>query len=143
MKQADFTDFMSQRELAETSYVRGDGAKVDAIVPHSGNASLHTLAGETLAGAATVAAYYREHAKDFDSAGVSRFEVIHTDCSGDLGFWTGFQIATVRFRNAGSNVEMRLRVTEIFRKEDGTWKLIHRHADRPPHPSSETRSTTR
>ncbi|MDE2450569.1 MAG: nuclear transport factor 2 family protein [Gammaproteobacteria bacterium] len=27
---------------------------------------------------------------------------------------------------------MRIRVTELFRKIDGEWRLIHRHADMPP-----------
>jgi len=27
---------------------------------------------------------------------------------------------------------MRIRVTEVFRKIDGEWRLIHRHADIPP-----------
>jgi len=50
---------------------------------------------------------------------------------GALGFWTGFQVATVRIGDAPRPATMRLRVTEIFRKIDGTWKLIHRHADLP------------
>ena len=29
----------------------------------------------------------------------------------------------------GEATEMTLRVTEVFRLEDGTFKLVHRHAD--------------
>jgi ketosteroid isomerase-like protein len=28
-------------------------------------------------------------------------------------------------------VDMRIRVTELFRRVDGKWRLIHRHADMP------------
>jgi len=57
--------------------------------------------------------------------------------SGDLGYWVGLQHANVRMEGHDDPVEMHLRVTEIYRHEDDTWKLIHRHAD--PHTSPITR----
>jgi ketosteroid isomerase-like protein len=89
---------------------------------------LHTLGGETVTGAENVATYYLDHAMDFHSTGTSRFDVINQG-SGELGFWTGFQIATVQLGKATSPQNMRLRVTEVLRKKDGEWKIIHRHAD--------------
>ena len=26
-------------------------------------------------------------------------------------------------------IEMALRLTELYRREDGAWRLVHRHAD--------------
>jgi ketosteroid isomerase-like protein len=40
-------------------------------------------------------------------------------------------IETNRVREVGKSAEVLLvlRVTEIFRREDGAWRLMHRHAD--------------
>jgi ketosteroid isomerase-like protein len=46
-----------------------------------------------------------------------------------LAFWTGFQFATVQIGDMPKPTDMKIRVTEIFRKFDEGWKLVHRHAD--------------
>jgi ketosteroid isomerase-like protein len=56
-------------------------------------------------------------------------EVLQREARGDLAFWTGFQHATVHFAGRDQPVPMRIRVTDVFRRKNGEWKLIHRHAD--------------
>jgi ketosteroid isomerase-like protein len=131
MPATSFNDFMTTREKAAEAYVRGDGAKVDTIVPHSGAASFHSPAGDTVTGAEAVAKRYLKDAALFHDSGTSRFDVLQKGDSGDIGFWTGFQIANVQIGDMPRPVEMRIRVTEIFRRIDDDWKLIHRHADAP------------
>ena len=60
-----------------------------------------------------------------------RFDVLASGVSGDLAYLVGFeQIAN---SVVGAPVEpYTLRVTHIFRREQGEWKIAHRHADYVP-----------
>ncbi len=131
MSRTSFADFMAARAEAAEAYVRGDGAKVNAIVPHDGGATFHSPTGDTVTGGKAVASRYLKDAGAFRDNGVSRFDVLQSGHSGDLGFWTGFQVATVQIGDMPKPVDMRIRITEIFRLIDGEWKMIHRHADVP------------
>lgn len=131
MPATNFEDFMKARKEAAEAYVRGDGAKVDTMVPHSGAASFHSPTGDTVNGGEAVAKRYLKDAAAFHHNGTSRFDVLQKGDSGDIAFWTGFQIANVQIGDMPKPVEMRIRVTEVFRRIDGNWKMIHRHADAP------------
>jgi ketosteroid isomerase-like protein len=129
MADMSFDDFLVLRERAASAYVRGDGTEVDAMVPHRGAASFHSPGGETVTGAEDVATRYLTDAGLFHDNGASAFEVIQKGHADDVGFWTGFQVAKVQIGEMPAPVDMRLRVTEVFRRIDGAWKLVHRHAD--------------
>jgi ketosteroid isomerase-like protein len=51
--------------------------------------------------------------------------------SGDLAYTVGFERGPVRV-DQGTQQDMVIRVTHIYRRVDGEWKIIHRHADFPP-----------
>ena len=59
------------------------------------------------------------------------YEVIAADASGDLGYIVGFEHTTASVGGAPPQ-PYELRVTTIFRRENGEWKVVHRHADPPP-----------
>jgi ketosteroid isomerase-like protein len=66
----------------------------------------------------------------FSNVSDFRFEVEVVQVSGDMAYTLGFE----RFNGsiAGRPVEpVTVRVTHIYRREDGEWKIVHRHADNP------------
>ena len=57
------------------------------------------------------------------------FEVMAAGVSGELGYVAGIEHSRAR-RAGGDVVEYALRVTTILRREDGEWRVVHRHGDR-------------
>jgi ketosteroid isomerase-like protein len=56
------------------------------------------------------------------------FDVVAAGASGDLGYLVAIERITAHAH--GSETSYALRVTTIFRREDGTWRPVHRHGDR-------------
>jgi ketosteroid isomerase-like protein len=65
------------------------------------------------------------------------FDVISSYETADLAYEVALQGGRMQLGQSPTMVPMTLRVTSILRREEGGWKIIHRHADpitqqRPP-----------
>jgi len=58
------------------------------------------------------------------------FELVAAGASGDLAYTVGFEHKTLVADGVESTYT--LRVTHVYRREDGEWRIVHRHGDRPP-----------
>ena len=63
-------------------------------------------------------------------AGPMTFEEAARVVTADLGYVIGIERMHVRRVGADAPVQMALRVTTVFRREEDGWKLVLRHADR-------------
>ena len=133
---SDFDIFMEQRLQASTAFVSGDAKPLDAIAVHSDPATIFPPPGVCVEGYKAVNAGNEKGAGGFSPGSENRFDVMHSGSSGELAYWTGIQRSVVHMADGSDPVPMDLRVTELFRKEDGAWKLFHRHADPLKQPSA-------
>ena len=128
--QYDFEQFMKQRDEVARAYVSGEATLLGEIVTRQSPATFFGPQGGFRQSAEAVWSQYERDATTFESGGESQFEILHMAASDGLAYWVGFQRATAHLHGRPEAVPFNLRVTELFRREGGTWRLIHRHADR-------------
>ena len=124
-----FDTFLTERERASTAFVEGDVGPLLAVSVADDPATIYPPNGAVVVGAEGVNGGNTAGAASFAPGAENRFEIVHSGSDGDLGYWTGLQHAKVRLSGQDEPIEMHLRITELFRHEDGAWRLIHRHAD--------------
>jgi ketosteroid isomerase-like protein len=129
MPDTSFDTFMQQRRQVATAFVNGDPTPLRQISTAIDPATFYGPAGGVEQGAAHVLAVNEAGSRQFQRGGTTEMEVLHFAADGDLGYWTGWQRASVRMAGTEEPTPMKLRVTEVFRRENGDWKLVHRHAD--------------
>lgn len=123
-----FDDFMKRRAHAAAKYVTGDSTEVEALSTTTGQATFFDPGGGFTEGVTAVHDAFRMGAQSFGRKSTSTLEVKDEGASDDLAFWTGFQDANVELVDSGRIMPMKIRVTEIFRRVDDEWRMVHRHA---------------
>jgi ketosteroid isomerase-like protein len=77
-----------------------------------------------------VSALFQTVASWFSDSTEFDFEVVAAGASGDLAYTVGYEHNRVKVE--GQPRTYSLRVTHVYRREDGQWRIVHRHGDIPP-----------
>ncbi len=73
---------------------------------------------------------FRNVASWFSDSAEYEFEVVAAGASGDLAYTVGYERNCVKVE--GEPRTYTLRATHVYRREEGEWRIVHRHADVPP-----------
>jgi ketosteroid isomerase-like protein len=72
-------------------------------------------------------AAFRRLAPSFAHAGECSVDLVAHGVSGELAYTVARELTSTTVQ--GEPRDYGLRVTQVYRREGGTWKVVHRHAD--------------
>jgi ketosteroid isomerase-like protein len=85
-------------------------------------------AGRSASGSDEVSQLFRWLASGFSDCASYRFELVAAGVGGDLAYTVGYEHTSASWDGTPLDPYI-LRVTHVYRREDGEWKIAHRHAN--------------
>jgi ketosteroid isomerase-like protein len=125
----DVDELIEQYQLALGEFVKGNPEPAKRLYSHREDVTLANPLGPAVRGWEQVAATMERAASNLRDGEMVAFENVAKYVTPELAYvvWVERQQAKVGARE--DIAPSALRVTMIFRPEDGTWKVVHRHAD--------------
>lgn len=122
--------FLSRFEEGTSGFINGDPILWKQNASQRDDAMIMGAWGAYEKGWAEVGPRYDWAAARFKESGAKvQVEYLASAISGELAYTVAIERSEVRLVDQDKPVPMALRVTHIFRKEEGAWKLVLRHAD--------------
>jgi ketosteroid isomerase-like protein len=129
-RDAFLADMLPRQDAAERAILNGDADVRKAIWSTRDPVTLFGAAVPVRSGWEDVSRTFGWVASRFSDLSDYRFELVAAEADGDLAYTIGFEHKTVRVH--GTATTYTLRATHIYRREDGEWKIVHRHGDYVP-----------
>ena len=121
---------ISQRFYAALNrMVEGDADDMAEVWSHRADVTTHHPVGGRQIGWKAVADSWNGVA-DMSSNGTVTLKDQHIRVIGDVAYELGTEHVDMTL--AGEQIQGGVRVTNIYHREDGTWKIIHHHTDTDP-----------
>jgi ketosteroid isomerase-like protein len=137
MLPSDLSELIEQDHLASDAFVKGDPEPLKNLCSRRDDVIIANPFGPPAKGWKKAAEAMERAATNYRDGSATGFERISEYATADLGYI--MEIEQFRSKVGGGDklVPIALRVTTIFRREEGAWKIVLRHADpitsaRPP-----------
>jgi ketosteroid isomerase-like protein len=121
---------------AEDALVHGDVGPRLAMWSHREPVTLFAALGPSKRGWAELEPMFRAVASRVSNGRDVSYELIAFDTAGDIAWTVGVSRFTVSI-DRGPPSRRTLRLTHLYRREAGEWKVVHEHSDFQP-PDHET-----
>jgi ketosteroid isomerase-like protein len=124
------TVVMKKFAEAERAMHAGEPELRIALWSHQDPVTLLGAATPIQSGWATLEPVFRWVASRFTAVDDYKMELLACQSIGDMGYTVAFEHVKATMR--GEAVQYTLRATHVWRREDGEWRIVHRHGDSPP-----------
>jgi ketosteroid isomerase-like protein len=124
---------LPRQAVADHAVLSGDPEKRSETYSHNDPVTLFG-AKWSASGWDNVRDVFRQLSAEWSNGHID-FELLAAGVSGDLAYTVGYE-HTSASPNGGPDIQYRLRVTHVYRRENGEWKIVHRHADGLPDESA-------
>jgi ketosteroid isomerase-like protein len=125
----DVDQLIEQYQLALGEFVKGNPEPVQELYSYRDDVTLANPLGPPARGWEQVAATIERAASQFRDGEMVAFETVAKYVTPELAYAVWIERQEAKFGGREDVVPIALRVTMIFRPEDGAWKIVHRHAD--------------
>jgi ketosteroid isomerase-like protein len=129
MSPFDFDEAVEHYHVAQGEFLKGNPEPVKALFSHRDDVSLANPYGPPVRGWQQVAETIERASslrRDGELVGIETIAKYVTD---DLGYVVQIERAKAKIGAREDITPYAVRATNIFRREDEAWKMVHRHAD--------------
>ena len=125
----DVNELIEQFDQAQGELVKGNAEPVQKHFSHQEYVTLNNPFGPPAHGWDEVAATVERAASQFRDGEIVGFENLAKYVTPELAYIVEVERSQTKVGGGEDLSPIALRVTTLFRPEEGTWKVVHRHAD--------------
>ena len=125
----DLDEVIEQYHLTLGEIVKGDSEPLKMMYSHTEEVALANPFGPPVRGWEQAAATMERAASNYRDGEIVGFENVVKHLTPELAYIVEVERFKAKVGGKEDITPLALRVTSIFRPEEGTWKVVHRHAD--------------